>query len=274
MFGVRHGRTRLVKSLARPPFVVQRTFYLDSQLDDMAFVFLANPTAGIFQGDRQSISIIVGPDAKAHVTNQSATKVHAMPESSAAQETGLVVEDCGYLEYLPEPLIPFGGSRFSQKTRINVAPTGMLLYWEIIAQGRIARGENLAYERLENRLTVRRPGGSLLYHETFRLEPRARSPLSMIILGSVAAPVLGSLLVVTGALDAQSMADRLRNEAPNLLASPQGVRMGVTCLPYEAGVGVKVLGPEIQPVKRVLTAMASAARELLTGAPLPPSRKY
>ena len=134
-FGFRHGRTRLVTSMVRAPFVVQRPFYLDSVHDEMAFVFLANPTAGIFQGDIQRISVAVGPAARAHGTNQSATKVHAMPEGFAWQETELLIENDGYLEYLPEPIIPFKGARFGQRTRITVASTGSLLYGEILHRG-------------------------------------------------------------------------------------------------------------------------------------------
>ena len=273
-FGFRHGRTCLVRSLVRPPFVVQRAFYLDSLLEDMAFVFLANPTAGIFQGDFQGISIVVGPGARAHVTNQSATKVHTMPESYASQETDLSVEDNAYLEYLPEPLIPFKGARLRQSTRISVAPGGALLFGEVTAPGRVARGEVLAYDYLESRMTVCRPNGIPIYHESYRLEPRARDPRSPVILGSAAAPTLGSLLIVTDSVDARGMAAQLgqcaRSETDNY---PQ-VSVGTTCLPGDSGVGVKVLGSETQPVKAVLTHLASEARRLITGAPLPLSRKY
>ena len=277
-FGLRHGRTCLVRSLVRPPFVVQRAFYLDSLLEDMAFVFLANPTAGIFQGDFQRISIVVGPGARAHVTNQSATKVHTMPESisgaGASQETGLSVEDNAYLEYLPEPLIPFQGARLRQSTRISVAPGGALLFGEVTAPGRVARGEVLAYDYLQSRLTVCRPNGIPIYHESYRLEPRARDPRSPVIFGSAAAPTLGSLLIVSDSVDARGMADRLGQCARSEPGNNSQVSVGTTCLPGGSGVGVKVLGSETQQVKAVLTQLASEARRLITGAPLPLSRKY
>ena len=247
-FGFRHGRTRLVRSLVRPPFVVQRAFYLDSLLEDMAFVFLANPTAGIFQGDFQRISIVVGPGARAHVTNQSATKVHTMPESisgaGASQETGLSVEDNAYLEYLPEPLIPFQGARLRQSTRISVAPGGALLFGEVTAPGRVARGEVLAYGYLQNRLTVCRPKGIPIYHESYRLEPRARDPRSAVILGSAAAPTMGSLLIVTDRVDAQGMADRLGQCARSEFMNDTQVSVGTTCLPGEAEWALKFWGPK------------------------------
>jgi hypothetical protein len=50
--------------------------------------------------------------------------------------------------------------------------------------------------------------------------------------------------------------------------------IGATCLPGDCGVGIRVIGAEVQQVKSVLTMLASSARLQLIGAPLPPSRKY
>ncbi len=113
---VRGERTCLARKRVAPPLVVQRALYLDQALPDMAFIYLANPTAGILQGDHLKIRVKVAPGAKAHLTTQSATKVFAMPDGSALQETELTVEKGGYLEYLPDQLIPFRGARFSQRT--------------------------------------------------------------------------------------------------------------------------------------------------------------
>ena len=273
-FTVRDGRTRLAKSLVRPPFVVQRALYLDIGLDDMAFLFLANPTAGIFQGDHQRISVSLGPGARAHITTQSAAKIHAMPDSFAAQETCLTVEDGAYLEYLPEPLVPFQGARFRQESQVTVAPGGSLLYGEIIAPGRLARGESLAYEWLESRLTISRSLGGPIYHESYRLEPRTKSKLWSAVLGLVDTPVIGSLLVVSGKVDAGILVGRLRESVRAEWEREHGIRMGVTALAWNTGVAVKVMGAETQPVKIALTELASVARESITGAPLPFVRRY
>ena len=273
-FAVRSGWTRLVKRRVRPPFVVQRCLYLDSRQEDMAYVFLANPTAGIFQGDHQRISIAAGPGAKAHVTTQSATKVHTMPEGSASQEIELTVEDRGYLEYLPEPLIPFKGSRFSQSTTITVAPMGTLLYGDVITPGRIARGEILAYESLEIRLMAISPGGPPIYREAYRLEPKRRSPLTATIFGRFDTPVLGSFLAVAGPVGSQSVADELLAAAACETERSPEIEVGVSRLPQGSGVGVKILGSETQRVKSALMCLASRARTFLTGYPLPSPRKY
>ncbi len=291
-FAVRQGRTRLVKSRIRPPLAIQRALYLDNSLPDMAFVFVANPTAGIFQGDHQHIKVEVQPGTKAHVSNQSANKIHAMPDSDAYQQTNLGVADNSYLEYLPEPLIPFRGSRFTQETRITVSETGSLLYSEITTPGRVARGEVLDFDWLVTRLTISRPVsgnscgppdvgpiyGDPIYHEAYRLEPRTNPLQTAAVLGRHYAPTLGSLLIITAVIPAPDLAAELRRiinpAADGVEAMSPDLSIGATCLPGDCGVGVKVIGPDTQAVKSALTLLASASRHLLIGSPLPPSRKY
>ena len=287
-FAARHGRTRLVKSRVHPPLAVQRALYLDNLLPDMAFLCLANPTAGIFQGDRQRILVSVQQGAKTNVTNQSANKIHAMPESSAYQYTDLSVMDDGYLEYLPEPLIPFRGSRLRQETCITVSDTATLLYAEITAPGRVARGEVFEFDWLDTRLTVTRPNngpldsepgrGEPIYHEAYRLKPVENCLRKAAVLGKCYAPTLGSLLIITATIPAPDLAAELRRVINPAVDGVQGMRpelmIGATCLPGDCGVGIRVIGAEVQQVKSVLTMLASSARLQLIGAPLPPSRKY
>ena len=290
-FAVRHGRTRLVKSRVHPPLAVQRALYLDNLLPDMAFVFVANPTAGIFQGDHQRIAVEVQTGARAHVTNQSATKIHAMPDSAAYQYTNLAVADNSYLEYLPEPLIPFRGSRFRQETRITVSETGSLLYSEITTPGRVAHGEMLDYDWLDTRLTVSRPEsrpgcgslnggpvyGELIYHEAYRLGPNANPLQTATILGKHDAPTLGSLMIITAVIPALDLAAELRTTMNPAVEGIEGmssdISIGATCLPGDCGVGIKVISPGTQAVKSALTLIASASRRLLIGSPLPPPPK-
>ena len=273
-FAVRDGRTRLVKSHVKPPLVVQRTLYLDENLDDMAFVYLANPTTGIFQGDRQTIEIKVSPGAKAHVTNQSATKIHAMPELSASLDTRLIVEEQGYLEYLPEPIIPFQGARFSQRAHISVATNGTLIYAEIIAPGRLAHGELLAYHHLSNSLTVSRPDGFPIYHEAYCLQPEVRFLLASGILMNERRSTLGTMLIVTNDLEAAVLADRLRECLYGSFAASWDNKVGITSLSGGHCVRIKVIGIETQSVKSILTHLWSASRRQLLGSEAPAPRKY
>jgi urease accessory protein len=278
----RSGRTRLVRCQTRPPLVVQRALYLDETLPDMAFVYLCNPTAGVLQGDNLRVKVHLSPDAKCHLTTQAATKVYAMPLGSAHQETCLDVSEGAWLEYLPDPVIPFSGSRFSQETSITISPKATLIYGEIVTQGRTARGESLAYTRLDSHLTVRMPDGLPIYHQSFSLVPRSRSPIGRGILGIagltgsdgplglLGATVMGTLLVVSEGVDP----NLFRVWLLGLLVEWGKVAAGVSLLPGGGGIGIKVLAEEVQLAKAVLhRAWAEVRREIL-GVDVPPSRKY
>lgn len=267
---VRDGRTRLVRSLTRPPLLVQRALYLDEALPDMAFVYLANPTAGVFQGDTLRVAVRVCPGARAHVTTPAATKVYAMPDGAAHQETSLVVEEGAYLEYLPDPVIPFRGARWYQDMDITLAPGGTLIYGEVLAPGRLAMGESLAYTHYQTRLTLSRPDGAPLYAEAFSLAPGQRSPWGRGILGREGAAVLGTLLVVTEAVPASALRETLRQ----VCEAQGGVRAGVSVLPGGGGIGLKALAQEVAPVRAVLRQAWATVRQGILGVALPPLRKY
>lgn len=124
----RAGRARLTRTRTWPPLMAQQTLYPDVALPEMAFVFLANPTAGLLDGDVHEISLTVGAGAQAHITTQSAAKIHAMPPGGVAvQRITLHVASGGYLEYLPDPLIPYRDAALEQSVVIRLEPGAALL---------------------------------------------------------------------------------------------------------------------------------------------------
>jgi urease accessory protein len=60
----------------------------------------------------------------------------------------LTVGENAYLEYLPDQLIPFAGSRFDQSMRVDLARGASLILWDRVAPGREASGELFRYESL------------------------------------------------------------------------------------------------------------------------------
>jgi len=156
IFAPRDGRTRLVASQTRPPLLAGRVLYPDEALPDLAHLILANPTTGIFAGDRLRIRVRVRAGGQAHVTTQAATRIHTMLAGGATQHIGLLVEGGAALEWLPDPVIPFRGARFTNSTHLVVAPGGTLIYGDILTPGRVASGESLANYSLHNSLLWRR----------------------------------------------------------------------------------------------------------------------
>jgi urease accessory protein len=71
-------------------------------------------------------------------------------------------------------LIPFSGSRHTQRTAISLAAGATMFWWEVLAPGRLAAGERFGFERLRVESSVR-VAGRLAFKEDFLLRPAERS---------------------------------------------------------------------------------------------------
>ena len=98
--------------------MAQRALYCDQEMPELAWVFLITTSGCLLQGDRLALDMRLGPGARAHVTTQSATKIHSMDANYAAQTQSIALSDDAYLEFLPDPLIPHRNARFVSDTRI------------------------------------------------------------------------------------------------------------------------------------------------------------
>lgn len=197
-----------------------------------------------------------------------------MPDGSASQETELTVEEGAYLEYLPDQVIPFQGARFSQRTSITVAPDATLIYGEIIAPGRTARGESLAFDCFKSQLSINNSDGFPIYREGFSLTPKSLCPLGRCVLGTGEAPTLGTLLVVTGATKAEALRDRMRDHLKDSLVTDDAISWGISLLPGGGGVGLKIMASAVAPARNTLSTAWKEARRLILGVDPPVLRKY
>ena len=267
----RLGRTRLTRRRIRPPLAVPRALYPDEALPDMAYVYLVDPTAGLLSGDRRRVSVTVCPGARAHITTQSAAKVFTMPEGKAGQRVELTAEAGGWLEYLPDPIIPFADADLESETVITLVSGGTLLFGETLTPGRTAMGEAFRYRRLANELTVRDREGLLLYREAYELTPADRDLFTPAVLGGAARPrTMATALVLTDRTPAPRLAEWLRAALPEV----DGLLAAATVLPNDIGAAVKVIADDAALARSALAACWSAARKHLLGAPPPTPRKY
>lgn len=233
--------TRPVRCLAAPPLQLSRARYDDpARPADLALTLVH--LGGVLQGDRYGLQVELGPDAGATIGTAAATQVYRMPQGEASQELWLRLAPGSRLSWLPEPLILFGGARFRQATRIELAPGARLALLDVLAPGRLARGERFAFERYEARLEVCAPDGRLLLAERALLEPARHRAAAPGLFGD--RPVLGSLFLLGGPPDPEHAAARLHaRERPHL---------GAAVLPNGCGLLVRLLGESPSAVRREL----------------------
>jgi urease accessory protein len=227
---------------------------VEPELPDVAAVILASPAGGVLQGDQLTIDFHVGPDARLRVGTQSATRIYRTPASEARQVVRLEVDARGYLEYSPDPFIPYAGSRFSTRTLATVAEDAALLMSEAVAPGRAARGEILAFERFESSLEIARPGGMLLATDAVILD-RDEPMRAVGALGRRLA--VGSLLVVRSGFSPSILRDSANDRASS------GVSVGASTLPNGAGAWLRVIADELGDAVAVIESAQRAARQVI-----------
>jgi urease accessory protein len=138
-------------------------------------VHLNNVSGGVLAGDRLRLDVEVDAGEIAQITTTGATRLyrHRPGAADSEQYTVISVGDGALMEYLPDAVIPYAGSRHTQRTEVKLASGAALFWWEALAPGRQAAGETFAFERLCVESEVR-AGTRPMVRERFLLEPAAR----------------------------------------------------------------------------------------------------
>jgi len=151
------------------PFKIIRPFYVS---DDYIKVMMLSASAGIMEGDTQSIDIKIGDDTKVEVISQSYEKIHKMKIGNATRDCYISVGKNAFLKYNPLPTIPFAGSSFDSITKINLDDdTSKLVLIEIVSCGRSAMGEKFLYTYYNSYIEVRK-SNKLIYRDNAMYNPK------------------------------------------------------------------------------------------------------
>src|SRR5438105_9038994 len=160
-FEHRDGRSMLSELAHRAPLLAQQALYYDEGMPELPHVMMICTAGGVLQGDRYAVEISVGESAEAHVTTQSATKIQEMDANFAARTLDIALADNAYLEYLPDPVIPYRNARFIARTRLRLPPSATLLHSEILLPGRAhyRAGERFEFALFSSLVVVERLTG-------------------------------------------------------------------------------------------------------------------
>jgi urease accessory protein len=263
-----HGVTRVQRQYQRAPLHIYRPIYLDPYQPGMAFIFMQQSGDGFVQGDRYRIDIDCAAGSAAHITTQALTKVYAARQNFVTQLVNLRAGAGAVLEYLPDPVVPFRGSRLFQRTCVTADPDSTVLLSDTLLPGRVAHGEAHAYDLYWAETEVCRPDGTLLFADVLRLHPAAGDdPKSIGLLGAY--DVVATLSIVTRKLDPTALVSLMRSA----LAAYPAVLASATELPDGCGAAARFLGTSSTAVQTALRSVWNAARLEMLGAPAPNLRK-
>ncbi|MFF0469360.1 urease accessory protein UreD [Micromonospora zamorensis] len=266
-FERRGDRTILHDLYRQSPLLVQRALYWDEEMPQLPCVMILTTSGGVLQGDRLHMDVTLAPGSQAHLVTQAATKIQEMDANYGSQIQTFTLGEDTYLEYLPEPVIPYRGSRFVTDTRVRLPESATMLYGEVLQPGRkyYRDGELFAYDLFSSSLGAERPDGRQLFVEKFVVAPGQFPVARLGVLDRF--HIFGNVVLLTSPERAARVYERTSTpvwdeETP--LAS------AVSRLPNDAGLIFKVLGQETEPVRAAVRAFCVAAREEVTGRTFPP----
>lgn len=257
-FAVDSDTTRLGQAFVSHPFHCTRPWHLDPAVPGMAVVYVQTPAGGLIQGDRAELRFGLDAGAQVHVTTQAAEKIHTMTANCALQRVGFSLGPGAYAEYCPEPLILFPGARFGQALRIELAAGASFLGTEIVLSRAAADGAT--FEAFSTSLTVVDADRRVFIRDHGLALP-AQLPLDGpgVLAGY---HVWGQAFLVGPDIPA----DWVRE----LQAAPEtGTAWGVSLMPHERGISVKVVGSEVHAVRRLLFSAWHWLRLRHRGVPAP-----
>lgn len=260
------GETGLLRDYTKVPYHLTGT--LDSDpADGLTTLCLQEPTGGVAQGDKHSIEVVARDRARAHITTQSATKVHSMRANYAHLDATLHAAGNAHLEYLPGPTIVNENARCLQTIEIEMANTAVVIVGDVLIPDGLSEHDPFGFDHYHNRLEAR-CDAELVCVDTVDLRPIEGDPRDPVTVGEY--DVIGSLYVLAPDEDSETLSDTLYDR----IASIDETRAGVSVLPDDAGVVLRVLGDRSADVTETITAAWDETRRATLGVGAPTDRRY
>jgi urease accessory protein len=262
----RNGRSVAVEQFHRGALRVLRPMYLDAT-GQVTYV-MVNPGGAYLDRDRYLVDVAVEDGADLMLTTQSATKIYRTPTDRAVQQAVIRLGQDSRLEYLPDQLIAYRGSRYRQDTRIEMDSTAALMMSEVVTPGWSPTGAPFLYTELRLR-TLITMGGRPVAVDNLVLAPQDGAD-GMNRVGLLEGHThVGSLLVVgpgAGEAALEMAREHVSTRAGRLVG-------GVTALSVP-GLALRVLGNSTQEVGELILAVVDELRARWFGQPAVDLRKY
>lgn len=256
------GRSILRQLHREVPIIVQQALYFDEQLPLLPCVYILSSGGPHLDGDRYRIAIEVGERAMAHISTGAATIIAPMEQGRAERRASITLDEEAYLEWLPQALIPTTDSRYAAYTEFTIAPSATLFYSEVVACGRLHRGERFTYTELELCEVVCRPTGEVIARGGVRISPSENSPEGWAFMGSYTH--FGSIMVVTP----KEVTATLRTLLTPVME--RDLRISVAELRDGCGFSLRLLGNSSEQLLGEIRRVCSLLRQEVKGVPLPP----
>jgi urease accessory protein len=259
------GRTYIAKQFAPYPFHICRPFYFSGDPLGMATVYVQSCAGGIFEHDRLGLTLQTEQGSQAHVTTSASTIIHSMPTGEAQQAVNLTAASDSLLEYFPDPMILFPGSRIRSSIDVVLHDGARAVMCDaFLMHDHLAQGD--AFDWIRSEIVVRDAEDHAIVRDRIFIDGQS---------------VLARIPGVTGRHMAQASFMCLCQDMPTetlaalrtALDSIEGIYAGVSLLPTGAGVFARVLAADGSALRAAQLCLWSETRRYMTGVVPTPRRK-
>jgi len=157
VFDVVGGKTAVASARARAPLKI----LAPKNHGSARWTFLSTFGGGLVDGDVIALDVKVRAGARALVGTQASTKVYRCPRGEVRQTLAAEVAERGLLVVVPDPLTPFAGARYEQRSTLRLARGASLAWADVVSCGRAARAERWAFSRYASRTRIFADGALL-----------------------------------------------------------------------------------------------------------------
>lgn len=254
------GRTRLIRQYVPYPFHITRPFYLDALRPDFATIYLQSCSGGLYSGERQRLDIRCGAGAAVEITTQASTLVRDAKGKRMAMQNFLSLGVASLTMFTPDLLVLFPGAAIESKLHVRLEAGARLVCQEGFALSAAGDGgASSGYYGFD--FQVSDGSGRLLVTERGEMDLAGLSkPASA--LGPYRAA--GSIYLIGVVLE---------REAAESLAKGLGCPAGVSLLPNDAGMAIRMLAEDGGGLAAAMQQVRAICFGSAAGFPLAPRRK-
>jgi urease accessory protein len=222
---------------------------------------LVHPPGGLVAGDVLQVDVRVREGSHGLVTTPGASRFYRSDGEVAVQDVRVHVEAGARLEWLPLEAIYYSACRAENRLRLELAPGGEVLAWDIAALGLPQAAQPFAQGSVLQHLEV--PGHWL---ERGRIAAGDRRLMDGP-LGLAGHRCLASLVFACGEEIPRPRREALLDAARDVIAAhPLAASAGTTAL-ADRVIVVRVLAPLVEPALQLVKAIRRAWRPLLWNVP-------
>ena len=248
------------------PLRLSSIFRLEGANTNRAYLYLINTSPGLLANDVLDFALHLTKNTDLYLTDQSATKVHPMPETETKAKVNhhIVLENNASLEFVPEPIILYQDSVLEQHTKIKLYPKARLFSTEIILPGRLAKKEYYDFDYYFNRLQIVDSTDKLIYADAIKLLGKNNLFKGNKLFTSM--PIIGNAIAIFPDLDLNLLIDEIEAK---LLTDTQDIEAAVTILPAENGIAIRALANKTTYLKQYFASILNCIRQMSQQTSLP-----